>query len=373
MMMRLALFLAASLAVANTFDGSSWSGYVPITIDNTYVSGSGTHSAFAVGLLLSEITDATWWSSVHSTGRDIRVTTDADAEVPHELDRIDTVAEDGLLWVRLDVSTSADTEYRIWVGNGAATAYAESDTYGAEAVWDTTYTGIYHLSGSTYTEMTDSTTYDNHADQINQGTYEQAGPWDYCVDFTGAGQRLEIADFSLTPDYRSAGFVSMWVWFDTTAGNDAPFGLMGNRSPGGGYKVKRLGTNMQLHRHSGSWKIAESGSSHISANQWYHIVGYWDGSTQKVFINGVEEGTLSTTGNTDYQSAIANDTIGTFQAEDGTQGLVDEVWASNDTTVMDADWIATMYNNQAEANFQTAGAWVAAAAGGGAAQIIIFF
>jgi hypothetical protein len=368
----LALLLFATTVAANTFDGSSWAGYVAITINATEVSGSGTHSNFAVGLLLNEITDATWWSTVHTTGRDIRVTDDEDNEVAHELDRIDTVAEDGLLWVRLDVSTSVDTEYRIYVGNGAATAYAEDDTYGREAVWATTYTGVYHLSGSSYTEMIDATSFDNDADQINQGTYEQAGQWDYCIDFTAAGQRLEILDFGTTPDYTAAGFMACWAYFDTTAGNDVPAGLMANKSPGGGYKLKRNGTDMQFHRHDGSWKQVASGSSHISASTWYFLVGYWDGSTQKIFINGVEEGTTSNSGATDDPGS-GNDTIGTFQGDDGTQGLIDECWYSNNTAVMDADWIATMYANQAEAAFQTSGAWVAAASGSNPAQIIIFF
>ena len=47
---------------------------------------------------------------------------------------------------------------------------------------------------------------------------------------------------------------------------------------------------------SGSWYVATSPANSVNLNQWSHVVGTYDGSTIKIYINGVLQASTSISG-----------------------------------------------------------------------------
>lgn len=44
------------------------------------------------------------------------------------------------------------------------------------------------------------------------------------------------------------------------------------------------------------WEVLNSPSASMKVNQWHHVAGTWDGTTQRVYVNGVQVGSRSFTG-----------------------------------------------------------------------------
>ena len=83
-----------------------------------------------------------------------------------------------------------------------------------------------------------------------------------------------------------------------------------------------------------------TGTTTMVTGVWYHIVGTYDGTTMRVYLNGVEEGTLATTGN--IQTSTTPLRIGSGSPEsngplDGDMGHC-AIW----DTDLTADEIATL-------------------------------
>lgn len=124
-------------------DICDWGYRHKVTIDSDRVDSDLTNFLFMVDLSLF---GSQFWASVASDGSDIRVTeSDGQTELPSYVSQIDTVAETGVMWVRISgtLSSSADTVLYFYFDNSAASAYATTDTYGRnncfqdyEAFWD---------------------------------------------------------------------------------------------------------------------------------------------------------------------------------------------------------------------------------------------
>lgn len=79
----------------------------------------------------------------------------------------------------------------------------------------------------------------------------------------------------------------------------------------------------------GTWYSATSvPSGALAPNQWYHIAATYDGSTMRIYINGVQMGSLAVSGTIDTSTAPFR--IATVDAQtDNFTGEIDEVRVSN--------------------------------------------
>lgn len=91
-------------------------------------------------------------------------------------------------------------------------------------------------------------------------------------------------------------------------------------------------------------KVADA-STPPSLGAWSYIAGVWDGTTMRIFVNGVQKNTTS------FSGPIYTNTQPAWVGGDGgcsgrwfVNGLIDE--PSIETTARSADWIATKYANQ---------------------------
>lgn len=332
---------------------SGWGRKHAITIDNTKVSGSGSHTNFpvAIGLdhLNTEVVDA-GSNSAQNGGADIRFTSDAEGttQLPLHVVSFVTDATAGnrkcLIFVLVpSLSTSADTTIYVWYNNSSASAYAVTDTYGRNAVW-AQYEAV--IIGNEASGTLVDSTGNGYDATLTSGTqtatstnHPLAGmTW---IDFDGSSY-YTLASSSGMLDGSANMFLSAWHVND----NNFRFrGLIGNRNnspsdtnwfqtftrPQSG--AKKTGTEDYIEATS----IYSTGVLHFSAFQ--HT-----GSELNIYTDGVLNGQDTTISVTSGITGVADYRLGTYYSAsskmDGRAGL----WKAGLGTYS-ADWLLTEYNN----------------------------
>lgn len=134
---------------------ASWTYRVTITVASAEVNATLTD--FPVYVDLSDL-PAGFHTNVDTAGDDIRVTqSDGETEVPFEIVFITPGSSIGELHFKANsLSSTVDTVFYIYYGNGDASAYAVGDTYGRNNVW-TGFDQVFHLEETSGTAMVDAT------------------------------------------------------------------------------------------------------------------------------------------------------------------------------------------------------------------------
>jgi hypothetical protein len=169
-------------------------------------------------------------------------------------------------------------------------------------------------------------------------------------NFNGSDDFIDVGTSS-TLEPTSALTVEAWVKRDAALADfDAIFssrknaaGEAGNFTRG--YLLTGIsGDNVRMYIWDGAWQSVTSDNA-LAANQWYHVAGTWDGSTIRLYINGVQQSTTDTTGAIAYPDAPAeNHYIGKYNdggTSDEWKGMIDEVRISD--VARSAEEIAEAY------------------------------
>ncbi|MHA2203502.1 MAG: DUF2341 domain-containing protein, partial [Candidatus Hodarchaeales archaeon] len=101
-----------------------------------------------------------------------------------------------------------------------------------------------------------------------------------------------------------------------------------------------------FNAYDSAWQYAKYTQANPEVGKWYHLVAVRDGSTIKIYVDGIEGAVTDTLNSMDDSSAF-NLLIGRLVDPSDTRyfyGNIDEVRVSS--TVRSSDWIATEYNNQ---------------------------
>ena len=125
--------------------------------------------------------------------------------------------------------------------------------------------------------------------------------------FDGSSDHVELGGSS--PD--SAFSITAWV-FDTHASASSHFSaIYASNSTNIWFGVQNnTSGKVRLHLNGdGNYADTPSGSFSSPSNEWIHLACTWNGSTAKIYINGISQ-TLSVTGSIATPSANANPTIG---------------------------------------------------------------
>jgi hypothetical protein len=277
----------------------------------------------------------------------------APCQLDHEIELYDGSATGGRLvaWIRIPtLYFNQDTIIYMYYGNAGIT----SQTVNPTGVWNTSYgwQGVWHLKESgngTAGEFKDSTSNANHG---------QGGPGAYPTQTTsgkiGNGQDYNGAVYISAPNAASlqpttAITLSGWIYLRTFgSGSDVdPVFRKGEANPNN-YQLFIADPASVGNRTIGLLLNASDndvfGTTLLSGNTWYYIVGTWSSGNQKiVYLNGVQDGTEAFTGpiGTDTRPLYIGGRTG---STDSIDGLLDEVRISN--VARDACWIRTEYNNQ---------------------------
>ena len=343
---------------------TGWGRKQEITVDNTKVSGSGSHTDFIFPVTLDHL-DAEvvngGGNSALTNGDDIRFTTDVDGttEIPFHIAAFVADATEGnrkcAIFVKVpSLSTSADTSIWIWYRNASASPYAVTDTYGRNAVWaqyEAVILGneasgtLYDATGNGYdatlTSGTQTATATNHP---------LAGlTW---IDFDGSSW-YTLASSQGMLDGSASMFLSAWHYGDN---NFSWQGLIGNRNntPSDSNWFHLYHKPLVQARISGT--VDEiAGSPAYGSSELHFTAGQHTGTALYIYGDGALIGTDSTIFVPSGITGVADYRLGTYYSAaaryNGRAGL----WKAGLGTYS-ADWLLTEYNSvNSPSTFASAG------------------
>lgn len=372
-------FLSISCAKA-WYSDTSFNYRVALTTNATEISADLTD--FPIYVDLSDM-PAGFWTHAQSDCDDVRVTKSDDTEIPREVVFCDGANGELHFKASGTLSSSADTTFYIYYGNGTATDYATSATYGAENVWDSNYVAVYHLqedpSGSS-PQMIDSTS--NSYDGTSAGSMTSGDSVDgklsgKSLDMDGSNDEINIGT---TPDWPINTSFTWQTWAKTTNTSTKTMLAKGTNSfPYTGINmfltsglltlsfVPTTGVSNQMYRR---------GSTAFNDGSWHLFHGTYDGSSTLAGITLYGDGSsLSTAASGDTWSGSLDATkrlkLGERDGGINWAGGLDEIRLSN--SVLTSTWISTEYNNQnSPSTFYSVGAEEAFSAGAFKPQVIFF-
>ena len=200
---------------------TDWSHRVYISIDATLVDEATDY----IPVFLSK-GDTTFWSNVQADGDDIRFTEDdGETELAHYL--AGTFTDSGttgtacyLVDVSGIISASSNVSFFIYTGNGSASAYGVSDTYGRNNVFDAN-TVAFYLPGETTTDLTGGG-YDLTA--VNTpGTAASAFEGITAADYDSSSSQYHYVNSAAISDWPLT--LQCWVDFDAFGSARCPIGI----------------------------------------------------------------------------------------------------------------------------------------------------
>jgi hypothetical protein len=297
---------------------TNWRYRKAIAIDHTKVAADQTN--FPV---LIDLTDPDLKTKARPDGADILFTDQNQVKLSHEIEQYDNTTGQLIAWVNVPyLSSTVNTIIYMYYGD----PICENQQNPAE-VWDANYMLILHLNEKTGT-LYDSTANGNNGTSYGDVVQGKAGAIGNCVEFNGGYVELSrvcTSEMQFT--------FSAWIY----------------PRPGARYFISQWWSYQGAFLHvSGEGNAIEFYinnvivSKPITLNNWYYVVGTFDGATAKLYINDYSP-VFKSASNVTWTSQ--NMYIGD-RSDHKRQfyGFIDEVRVSN--IARDAAWIITEYNNQ---------------------------
>ena len=203
-------------------------------------------------------------------------------------------------------------------------------------------------------ESSGTTTYDAHGS--NNGTVmgpaigqnvKELGSSYY---FDGSNDYVSIPNSSSLDITGTAISLSVWIYTTSSNGTQVIFSKIVQQDA---HPYPYFQYNLQLYYSSsklyprfllsigGNYYYASDVNYNITSNTWHHIVGTYDGSTMRLYVDGAINATKSVTGSIDHYSAPVY--IGVNGAlNEAFKGYIDETGVWNRT--LSASEVSTLYN-----------------------------
>ena len=343
-----------------------WKRKCPLTIQASGIDSDLTN--FPVLLtedtLPLEMFDADGNYTAISGGGDIRFSSDSDGNTQLACEIVNFVTDNdpnngkAEIWVKVPtISSGVDTTFYVWYGNDGETQPAPDDTYGSENVWDSHFKGVWHMnqdpSGDAPQELDSAS---NHNNGISNGEMISddlvKGQVGRALSFDGSNDYIDGGGFIKSEVENS---VTVSVWIKPSDLGDG--GIIGQYDNHGYYRFALWYESSTLYFEVGndstSFETKVSSTAISTANQWYRLVGTYDQTNVKLYINDNEVDSASE--NRDLGDVSCNFFIGTVrydgvssndcnETDDYFNGIIDEVRISN--IARSAAYVKASYNNQ---------------------------
>lgn len=330
---------------------SAWAFRKKITIDHTKVPNTD-QTNFPI---LINIRDFDVKANAQASGNDIMFTSsDGTTKLDHEIEKYTNTTGELVAWVRIPtLSHTTDNVIYMYYGNSAA-----ADQSNKTGVWDSNYKGVWHLSeSSTSGQRLDST---GNANNLTNNASVTGGTGVVDGDNVFSGSNYLNRTNATQTGLSITGNITIEAWIkrSTFATNGVVGGKDGTSAGNSGYTLRTTtGAKAQMilgTAADGSVTNSTNSNTVLNTNQWYHVVGVYDGTNAMLYLNAAVDKTGA------YSGGIFNST---GDVEIGSRnggsvlynGDIDEFRVSN--TARSADWISTEYNNQnSPSTFYTVGA-----------------
>lgn len=291
-----------------------------------------------------------------ASGYDIVFYSDSALTTKLDFERVSWDATTGAVefWVRIPTLTSASPT-AIYLGYGNAAIV--TDQQNKNGTWSSDYVAVWHMDDAS-NPATDSTSNALSMTQTGTVTFGATGKIKY-----GTGYANNIANFlsnsSATLGLINALSISAWISSPVVGvGLNSNLGILDKTIGGATNKQYQLflaldTPNFRLTKGGVSTTLTADAPLAVQ-NAWYHIMATWDGTTMKMYVNGVVQTTTPA-----LAAPIDNGVGATVIGQIGSSvfafdGTIDETRVLN--TARTANWIAAEYSNQNDpANFYVIG------------------
>jgi hypothetical protein len=136
----------------------------------------------------------------------------------------------------------------------------------------------------------------------NDGTIIQAswvtGKYGNALSFDG---NRDFVSVESRPSLRITSNITVAAWFKISSNRS--YQMIVSKTDGGGYQLGYDNESLYDNKlafmvyTNGRYQHTGIGVSEIAVNTWYHVVGTYDGSRIKLYLNGIERASRSVTGN----------------------------------------------------------------------------
>ncbi len=339
-------------------DFSAWT-YCSLLKLNTSSSGANVIGSVTNFPLLVRLTQSNFdFTQAKPDGSDVRFTANDPAanatELTFKIERWDNVNKLAEVWVKVPqiLGNNNTQAIKMYWGNSGTLPPAPTAPVFTSADG---YAGVWHLSenpGSTAGGYKDAVGSNNGTG--NNGTSSVGGDIGNGVNFTStSNQSITIpnaASAGAPSTFHPTGSLTVEAWINASSqGQYKRFvgkGFTSATNPWDEYDIQFSGASntFAFVISMGSTQYAVTSTTATSTGQWYHVVGTYDQSNMRIYVNGSQECSVARTGTiSDYGQGL---TFGKYQNDNNSNfnGKLDEVRIS--FTARSSDWIALCYMNQ---------------------------
>jgi len=279
---------------------------------------------------------------------------DGVTQYPVEIDYWDANGSVADLWVKIPtIASGTNTQLYLYYESTQSdnTDYVADTPTTASGVWDSNYTGVWHMSQRPFTAATDtileSTSNAFHgtpSGSMHVGDY-RASQIGRDVEFDGVDEYINVGN----------AFSSNYITIEATVKTDQAANgqlISKDNNPDNRSWQFRKDSNGKFSfipfKANDDFTIV-TGTTDITDMEWHGLAGVWDGTTVRVYVDGIEEnnasfsGTLNTTTNNILFGAADTDSPDYFDGE------IDDVRISS--TARSGEWLKTAYQSDIDTLF----------------------
>lgn len=325
----LGVFAISSCTQTNWL-GSAWIYRKKINFNNGSQNENLTNFPVLVHLTSSNFE----FGKARSSGQDIRFTdSDGTTLLNYEIEKWDQSGGDADVWVnvpQIDASSNTDYIYMYYGNSGAG------DSQSVNATWNSNYVIVQHLKETSGTTTADSTSNGKNGTKVSATNPSSltSGQIDGAQTFDGATSKIDIAATNATNTFT----MEAWIKRGDTSSSRQFIFYVGNTD----IELASSALNLNI---TGFGQIAIATSTITDTTTWHHVVGTRNGTTKKLYVDGVDVTGTTADSSSDLSSISA---IGYRAGVNSSffNGSIDEVRLMS--TSASANWIAATYKSETD-------------------------
>ncbi len=173
-------------------------------------------------------------------------------------------------------------------GNTSAGSAPASATTPAAPPQTSGLVAAYRFGEGAGTATADASANGNGGTLVNGPAWIATGKYGGAINFDGANDHVRVAD-SASLDRGATGTVEAWVKLDTLNRWQSVVAKgSANSDPGHNYAIQLNSSNRWICvLGNGTGRILLQSSSVAAANRYYHVACTWDGTTARLYVDGV--------------------------------------------------------------------------------------
>lgn len=331
--LQLGLLLLSIPTAALAWWNSDWSSHKPLTVDAGATGADIQETLSDFPLLLRLHTgNFGYFAELAENGKDLRFMLNDKTALKHHVEKVDALAELGLVWVKLpSVRGGVGTDtFSLYYGNANA-----ADASDPKGIYDADQALVFHFSeGETLPQ--DATAYASHAAASKAGI-DPAGWIGAAAKFDGQGGIAVKPAPALAVDPERGWTFSAWAKIDQAQPNTV---LVQAKDGASWLELVAQDSGISARYQDAGGTAVQTAPANLALGQWQHLAVVAEKGKLTLYVNGarVAESLIQLTA---MNPALL---IGSADVDHGFAGLLDEVQIAKQAR--SADWIKLQFRSQ---------------------------